>query len=123
MRLLQSSFAHKGAAVSDRRALTLVEVLVVFAILACLIGLLLPAVQASREKARETVCRNNLHQLNLAVAHYAEAHKRLPAPNPSGLVGGWTIEILPFLEETNLRDEIQSGIAISDAPGRCPACS
>ena len=114
---------------TNRRALTLVELLVVLAILGGLIGLLLPAVQAAREKAREAVCKNNLHQLNLAVANFAEAHNRLPVPNPPGLVGGWTIEILPFLEQTNLEQSIQTGVAVANAPNfllqpppvfRCP---
>jgi prepilin-type N-terminal cleavage/methylation domain-containing protein len=106
----------KRPALMHRRAVTLVELLVVLVILAGLVGLLLPAVQAAREKAREAVCKNNLHQLNLAMANFAEAHKRLPAPNPVGVVGGWTIEILPFLEQANLEQSVRTGIAIADAP-------
>ncbi len=100
----------------SRHALTLVEVLVVLAILAILIALLLPAVQAAREKARETVCKNNLHQLNLSVASFAETQNRLPDSNPPGLVGGWSIEILPYLEQRNLAEHVQIGAAIADAP-------
>jgi prepilin-type N-terminal cleavage/methylation domain-containing protein len=51
----------KGPTFMNRRAVTLVELLVVLVILAGLVGLLLPAVQAAREKAREAVCKNNLH--------------------------------------------------------------
>ena len=99
-----------------RRALTLVELLVVLLILGSLMGLLLPAVQAARERAREAVCKNNLHQINLALANYAEAHKGLPAPNPVEHVGGWTIEILPFLEQGNLKQSVPAGITIGEAP-------
>jgi prepilin-type N-terminal cleavage/methylation domain-containing protein len=98
-----------------RRAVTIVELLVVLAILSILLGLLLPAVQAARERARETVCKNNLHQINLAVAQFTEAYKRIPDPGRPGFVGGWTIEILPFLEKKNLQQSIQPGTTISDA--------
>ena len=101
---------------ANRRALTLVEMLVVLVIVAALIGLLIPAVQSARRSAREAVCKNNLHQLNLAVAAYAQAHKRLPAPNQANKVGGWTIEILPFIEQSNLEQHVTYEVAIEDAP-------
>lgn len=47
-----------------RPAVTLVELLVVFAIIGLMIGLLLPAVQAAREAARRTECANNLRQFH-----------------------------------------------------------
>ena len=101
---------------SNRRALTLVELPIVLAILAVMLGLLLPAVQSAREKAREAVCKNNLHQLNVAIASFTTANERLPTQNPPSAVGGWTIEILPFLEQSSLEQAITFGIAIPDAP-------
>ena len=100
----------------NRRAFTLIELLVVLAIIAVLLGLLLPAVSAARQRAMETVCKNNLNQINLAVAQLVETQKRLPAPGSSGVVGGWTIEVLPFLDQKNLRDRVTPGGPISAAP-------
>src|SRR5262249_19243679 len=95
---------------------SVIELLVVIAITAVLIGMLLPAVGAARRRAMETVCKNNLRQINLAVAQLVETQKRLPAPGNSGVVGGWLIEGLPFLDQKTLRDRVPRGEPISAAP-------
>jgi prepilin-type N-terminal cleavage/methylation domain-containing protein len=95
-----------------RRAFTLIELLMVIAIIAILIALLLPAVQSAREQARRTQCTNNLLQLGLALGNYASAHNVLPPgvvePKgpilnlPKGYHYSWAVQILPFMEQNNV---------------------
>lgn len=91
-----------------RAALTLIELLVVFAIIAVLLGLILPAVQKVRESASRLKCENNLKQLALALHQYHDASGSLPpghrtAFNPERMpYSGWTLSILPYIEQTSL---------------------
>ncbi len=59
----------------DSRSFTLIELLVVIAILGIVAGLLIPGVTRAREAGRRAACVNNLRQLYLAVAMYADDHK------------------------------------------------
>lgn len=61
-----------------QKGFTLIEVLVVFAIIGLLIAILLPAVQAAREAGRRASCSNNMRQLGLATNTYASMHSVLP---------------------------------------------
>lgn len=100
---------NKNSIGRSRPAFTLVELLVVVAIIGILVGLLLPAVQAAREAARRMECGNQLMQVGVALHNYEMAHQQLPpgtqdAKGPivhvaAGYHHSWLVQILPMLDE------------------------
>lgn len=95
-----------------RKAFTLVELLVVIAIIGVLVALLLPAVQAAREAARRTQCKNNLRQIGIGLHNVHDAEKALPQgvytdPSRDDSPGlGWMTRLLPSIERRNEYDQI-----------------
>ena len=106
-----------------RSGFTLVELLVVIAIIGILVALLLPAIQAAREAARRTQCKNNEKNFGLAILNHVDTFKVFPTggaryvtatfgiaqnieggkplgPDRQGL--SWGFQILPYLEEGNV---------------------
>jgi prepilin-type N-terminal cleavage/methylation domain-containing protein len=84
---------------------SLIELLVSILILGMMLALLVPAVQSSRETARSTLCRNQLHQLGFGLHVYHEANRCFPPgsyvmgssfPMQSGW--GWGAMVLPYVE-------------------------
>jgi type II secretory pathway pseudopilin PulG len=101
----------RGAAVQRiRPALTLVELLVIVAIIGVLVALLLPNVRTAREPARRNQCMNNLKQIALAIQNYSEIHGELPPAYTTDESGkplhSWRTLILPFLEQKDLYEAI-----------------
>jgi hypothetical protein len=90
-----------------RKALSLLELIIVIAIIGLLIGLLLPAIQKVREAALVTKSRNNLRQIILAQHGRCEwdggtFQDRDGASDPSGLIRSVHINLFAFLEQGNL---------------------
>ena len=98
------------------RGMTLVELLVVIAVLGILMALLLPAIMAARTAARRTQCANNLKQLGLAVHSFHTRNDSLPSywgcskNAPGELFGPWLMHILPDLEEQPFYDQFSTNI-------------
>ncbi len=84
------------------RGFTLVELLVVIAIIGTLVGLLLPAVQSTRESARRTQCVNTMKQVSLACLNYENGRGRLPLALDTKNIFSWAPQVLPFLEEASM---------------------
>jgi prepilin-type N-terminal cleavage/methylation domain-containing protein/prepilin-type processing-associated H-X9-DG protein len=108
---LRTSNVSRRNVITDRlmrftQGFTLVELLVVIAIISILVAMLLPAVNSAREAARRTQCASNIRQLAMGCLLYEEAGRTLP-PGAKIYAGSmWTAEILPFIEERNLKNRI-----------------
>ncbi len=107
-----------------RQGFTLVELLVVITIIGILIGLLLPAISATREAARRLSCLNNLTQIGIALQNYESAHgvlppgtidKRGPIHNrPQGYHMSWLVQLLPYIEEGVTFKHIDFSVGVYD---------
>jgi len=118
--------------VRRRAGFTLVELMVVIAIIGILAGLLLPAIQSAREAARRTECSSHIRQIGLALHTYHLSYGSFAPGFISQVTGvwsgvgndgipesgpGWSMfaMILPFIEQQNLHSQIDFNRAIGDA--------
>lgn len=89
---------------AGRRALTLLELIVVITVVGALMALLVPAIQYARGAARTTVCLNHARQFGMASREFEISHNHLPTePLISAHSPGWAIDLLPHLERAELR--------------------
>jgi prepilin-type processing-associated H-X9-DG protein/prepilin-type N-terminal cleavage/methylation domain-containing protein len=98
-------------------AFTLVELLVVITIIGVLMALLLPALNAVRESARQTQCKNNLMQMGTAANGHLTTNGFFPSAGwgmmwlgdadrgtGAGQPGSWIYQILPYMGLSNIHD-------------------
>jgi prepilin-type processing-associated H-X9-DG protein/prepilin-type N-terminal cleavage/methylation domain-containing protein len=108
------------------KGVTLVEVLVVLAVISALVGLTLPAVQKVRDAAARQSCLNNLKQVGIALQSFHAAHARLP-PLPLGATNwrgdvysrqhvGWHVYALPFVERNDVWSSVEQAYARNSDP-------
>ncbi|QDU18440.1 DUF1559 family PulG-like putative transporter [Urbifossiella limnaea] len=115
---------------TTRRGMTLAEVLTVIAVIAILIGLLLPATRRVREPAARAKCQNNLKQLMLGLHLYQDVgipdSPDTPRGLPPGCYGpgatpeerlGWTVPVLPYIEQGNLFNRFDAGTGYAGNAG------
>lgn len=120
-----------------RSGMTMVELLVVIAVIAILAGLLVPGLQVARESSRRAACGNNLRQIAFAMAGYGDSRSYLPGwrnsikpfstvragVSPSEATVSWTVLILPQIEETTVHNWYTTSMAEADAIAGPPASS
>jgi prepilin-type N-terminal cleavage/methylation domain-containing protein len=113
---------------NQRRGFSLVELLVVIAVIGVLIALILPAAQAARETARRINCANNLKNLGLAAQHYHGDHCTFPpgAVGPLAALPQFAnlkhhaagTYLLPYLEQQALAGQYRWDVSWWDPPNQ-----
>ena len=97
---------------------TLLELLIVIAIISLIVSIMIPAVQSARESSRRVECQNNLRQFGIAFANHEAARKHFPAGLRVWVNGplidldrcefafhGFMPDLLPYLEQQQVADQ------------------
>jgi prepilin-type N-terminal cleavage/methylation domain-containing protein len=110
------SVAYLGSFVMKRStsAFTLLELLVVIAVIGILVALLLPAVQSAREAARRMQCSNNLKQLSLALHNYHDSMRAFPPGSNNRSISTHAF-LLPYIEQANLHQLVDFRVSYNHA--------
>ncbi len=98
----------------SRSGFTLVEMLVVIAIIVVLVGLITPAVQSARAAARNVECLNNIRSVGMAITGVATSNAgKFPVLSTAGNANsGWPIRILDRMDKAALGREIRGGSSV-----------
>lgn len=87
----------------NARAFTLIELLMVIAVISIIAALLFPVFGRVREKGRQTACESNERQLGIAIMAYAQDHdETLPPRTPAGQHYSWKFAISPYLKSQDV---------------------
>lgn len=89
-----------------RHAFTLIELLVVVAIIGILVGMIFPAIQSTRESARQVLCKNNLRNIGFANANFEAFTGRFPPARGRDRYLTWPYFLMPFFERGNFHDQL-----------------
>jgi prepilin-type N-terminal cleavage/methylation domain-containing protein len=100
-----------------RKAFSLLELIIVLTIIGLLVGLLLPALLRVSARARDVECCKNMNQMNTAMNNLLSRQRKLPDPASPLRAGGWAIEILPYLEEIGLWQQLKDSPRIDSLAG------
>lgn len=96
---------------SHRRGFTLIELVVVIAVIGVLLAMLIPAAQQVREAARRVQCKNHLKQIGLALHNYHDQHSCFPIGNVPGTNFTFQSMILPQLDQAAVYHQIDFAAA------------
>src|SRR5277367_1092842 len=102
---------HAGCRNRSCRAFTLIELLLVIAIIAILAAMLLPALSQAKQRASATSCNSNVHQIGLGMRMFADDNEEL-YPESGGTIywnaldpvtgkPSWLQQIFPYIGNTN----------------------
>ena len=106
----------------NRAGFSMIELLMVIAIIVMMLSLMLPAIQSAREAARRVQCINNLKQVSLALANYETQYHVFPPGvvdragpirnEPLGLHISWCVQLLPYMEQQSLYNAFNANVTV-----------